>query len=206
MQSVAHDMHSPNLSPMGHGWLLVPFGKTTVLSFSGASPGGIAVLVVVPDHDLVFAAYGNDPRTLPLHDELLLWLLREQLHVDVPDLVPDTTPASNLSPYAGTYRSNQLRVDVRVVDGHLEEHVRYEPQDQVQERIFRRFSGGAVEAPPRRFVPVYEHVFAPAGMPLQAFNGYARILMVSYHGFSNGRPTYRCAGGRMTRRQDGAMA
>jgi CubicO group peptidase (beta-lactamase class C family) len=206
MRSVAYDMGTPNLSPMGHGWLLVPFGNTTVLSFSGASPGGMAVLAVVPDYDLVFAAFGNDPRALPLHDELLLWLLRDELHVDVPDLVPNPTPVSDLIPYAGTYRSNQLRVDVGVVDGQLEERVTYEPQDETQERIFRSFSGGTVVAPPRRFVPVGKDLFAPVGMPLQAFNGYSRILLISYHGLSSGRPNYRCAGGRMTRRQDGSMA
>jgi hypothetical protein len=143
---------------------------------------------------------------LPLHNELLLWLLREQLHVEVPDLVQDLTPVSDLTPYAGTYRSNQLRVDVSVIDGQLEEKVTYEPQDETQENIFRRFSGGTTAAPPRRFVPVRKDLFAPAGMPLQAFNGYSRILLVSYHGFSNGQPSYRCAGGRMTRRQHGSIA
>jgi hypothetical protein len=37
-------------------------------------------------------------------------------------------------------------------------------------------------------------------MPLDAFTGYSRQLLVSYHGASAGRPDYRCAGGRMTRR------
>jgi hypothetical protein len=206
VRSVARDMGTPNLSPMGHGWLLVRFGNTNVLSFSGASPGGVAVLVGVPDHDLVFAAFGNDPRTLPLHDKLLLWLLREHLHIEVPDLLQHATPVGDLTPYAGTYASNQLRVEVSVVHGQLEETLRYEPQDASQARIFREFSGGAVEASPRRFVPIREALFAPAGMPLQAFNGYSRILMISYHGFSNGRWKYRCAGGRMTRRQDDALA
>jgi hypothetical protein len=95
---------------------------------------------------------------------------------------------------------------VSVVEGQLEERVTYVPQDEAQERIFRGFSGGAVEAPARRFVPVGKDLFAPAGMPLQAFNGYSRVLLVSYHGLTNGRSTYRCAGGRMTRRQDASIA
>jgi CubicO group peptidase (beta-lactamase class C family) len=201
MQSVAHDMGTPNVSPLGLGWPLIPLGKTTVLAISGASPGGVAVLVVVPDHDLAFAAFGNDPRAMALHDQILLWLLGQHLHVEVPDLVADTTPVSDLTPYAGTYRSNQLRVDVSVVDGQLEEKVTYEPLDAVQERIFTRFSGGSFPFPTRRFVPIRQDLFAPAGMPLQAFNGYARQLLVSYHGVSNGHATYRCAGGRMTRRE-----
>ncbi len=77
----------------------------------------------------------------------------------------------------------------------------YEPLDDVQERIFTGFAGGSVAGPPRRFVPIRENLFAPAGMPLQAFNGYGRAFLVSYHGVKDGRANYRSAGGRMTRRE-----
>jgi CubicO group peptidase (beta-lactamase class C family) len=202
MQTVSHDMRTPNVAPLGLGWVLMPFGNTTVLSFSGASPGGVAVLVVVPAHDFAFAAFGNDPRAMAFHDQMILWLLREYLHVEVPDLISDTTPVHDLTPYAGTYRSNQLRVDVSVVDGQLEESMTYEPLDEAQKQIFTKFSGGLSAMPLRRFVPLCEGLFAPAGMPLQAFNGYSRILLVSYHGISQGRANYRCAGGRLTRREN----
>ena len=201
MQAVSHNMGTPNVPPMGLGWVLMPFGTTTVLSHSGASPGGVAVLAVVPEHEFAFAAFGNDPRAMALHDRLLLWLLRDYLNVEVRDLIPDTTPVNDLTPYVGTYRSNQLRVDVSVVDGQLEERMTYEPLDEAQQQIFTRFSGGVSAMPPRRFVPLREGLFAPAGMPLQAFNGYSRQLLVSYHGGSVGRAHYRCAGGRMTRRE-----
>jgi len=201
MQSVSHDMATPNVPPIGVGWLLMPFGETTALCHSGASPGGVTVLVVVPEHDLVFAAFGNDPRALALHDQLLLWLLRQHLGVDVPELVSDTVPVSDLAPYAGTYRSTQLRVDVSVVDGQLEETMTFEPLDDEQERIFSRFAGGAFPFPPRRYVPIRDDLFAPVGMPLPAFTGYSRMVLVSYHGADGGRPTHRCAGGRMSRRE-----
>ena len=201
MQSVSHDMGTPNVPPIGLGWLLMPFGDTTVLSMSGASPGGVAVLAAVPEHNLAFAAFGNDPRAMTLHDQILLWLLRQHLNLAVPDLVPDTLPVGDLTPYAGTYRSNQLRVDVSAVDGQLEEKMTYEPLDDTQERIFTGFAGGSPTAPPRRYVPIRAGLFAPAGMPLGAFNGYSRQLLVSYHGASPGHPGYRCVGGRMTRRE-----
>jgi hypothetical protein len=76
----------------------------------------------------------------------------------------------------------------------------YEPLDDAQERIFTEFVGGSFTAPPQRYVPIRMGLFAPAGMPLGAFNGYSRQLLVSYHGASPGHPDYRCAGGRMTRR------
>src|SRR6266567_1590703 len=147
MQSVSHDMRTPNSPPIGLGWLLMPFGDTTVLAHSGASAGGESILAVVPEHGLVFAAFGNDPRAMALHDQILLWLLREYLNLEVPDLVPGTSPVGDLSGYAGTYRSNQLRVDVSAVDGQLEEKMTYEPLDDTQEQIFTAFSGGSVSAP-----------------------------------------------------------
>jgi CubicO group peptidase (beta-lactamase class C family) len=201
MQAVSYDMGTPNLPPIGLGWLLMPFGETTVLAHSGSSPGAVSLLAVVPGHDLVFAAFGNGPQAMMLHDQILLWLLREHLDLEVPELVPDTSPAGDLTGYAGTYRSNQLRVDVSAVDGQLEEKMTYEPADQEQERIFTGFAGGPVQAPPQRYVPVRNGLFAPAGMPLEAFNGYTRLLLVSYHGGSDGRPSHRCAAGRMTRRE-----
>jgi CubicO group peptidase (beta-lactamase class C family) len=129
MQSVSYDMGVPNVPPFGLGWVLMPFGRTTVLCMSGSSPGGVAVLAVVPERDLVFTAFGNDPRAMALHEQMLLWLLNHHLNVAIPDLISDTSPVNDLAPYVGTYRSNQLRVDVSAVDGQLEEKVTYEPLD-----------------------------------------------------------------------------
>jgi CubicO group peptidase (beta-lactamase class C family) len=197
MHTVSHDMGVANVPPVGLGLLLIPFGDTTVLSISGASPGGVAVLAVVPSLDLVFAAFGNAPQSLALHDELLLSLIREHVPVAFPPLEKIKT---NLERYAGTYRSNQLKVDVRVVDGELEEQVTYEPADRSQEAIFTRFAGGSFSAPPTRYVPVGENLFAPAALPLETLDGHARQYLISYLGDTDGRPTHRCAGGRMTRR------
>lgn len=73
MQQVWHDMATPNVPPMGLGWVRYPFGETTVLAMSGASPGGVCILCVVPEHDLVFTAFGNIPGALMLHDQILQW-------------------------------------------------------------------------------------------------------------------------------------
>jgi hypothetical protein len=190
MRTVTHDMGTPGTSPVGLGWLIETLGGTTVLTMSGTSPGGVAVLAVMPEHDLVFAAYGNDPQALTLHDELLHWLAGQFGAVETPAYTPQTV---DLQPYAGTYRSNQLRVDVRVVDGELEELVTYEPADEAQERVFTGFVGGAFTVPPMRYVPVGKDLFAPAGIPL---DGLSPHYLVSYHGGA----AYRCSGGRMTRR------
>jgi hypothetical protein len=91
-------------------------------------------------------------------------------------------------------------VDVSVVDDQLEESVTYEPLDEVQAQILTGFAGGSFAAPPRRLVPIGKDLFAPAGIPLATFNGYSRMLLVSYHGVRDGHAGYRCAAARMTRR------
>ncbi|WP_280441332.1 serine hydrolase domain-containing protein [Nocardia brasiliensis] len=200
MQRVSHDMATPNVPPMGMGWVRYPFGDTTVLAMSGASPGGVSLLCVVPEHDLVFAAFGNSPDAIMLQDQLLQWLLRTRLGVEIPTLVIEFAEDVDLTPYVGTYRSNQLRIEVSIVDGQLEERMTYEPADESQERIFTEFAGGTTAAPPQRYVAIRPGLFAPAGYPLETFDGYLRLLLVSFHDIQDGRARFRNGGGRLTRR------
>ena len=200
MRTVAADMHSPNVSPLGLGWPLPPFGPTTVLVHSGASPGGVANLVIVPEHDLAFVLFGNSNAAVAVLDRLSTWVLRDYLGVAGPPAVTRTIEAPDLRGFAGTYRSNQFRVDVKVVDGQLEETMTYEPFDEAQARILAGFTGGITPFPPHRLVPVGERLFAPAGVPLAAFDGFGRRMLVSFHGGTNDGPMYRMLGGRMTRR------
>jgi hypothetical protein len=200
MQQVSHDMATPNVPPMGLGWVRYPFGDTTVLAMSGASPGGVAILCVVPGHDLVFTAFGNTAGAIVLQDRILQLLLRDHLGVPVPAVLTEPAPDVDLAPYVGTYRSDQLRIDVSVVDGQLEERMTYEPADESQERIFTAFAGGATSAPPQRYVPIRPGLFAPAGYPPETFDGYLRLLLVSYHDVRDGRACFRNGGGRLTRR------
>ncbi|MEU4514249.1 serine hydrolase domain-containing protein [Nonomuraea wenchangensis] len=200
MQQVSYDMATPNVPPMGLGWVRYPFGDTTVLAMSGASPGGVSILCVVPEHDLVFTAFGNTSGAMMLHDQILQWLLREHLGVQIPPVVTEVRQDIDLTPYVGTYRSNQLRIDVTVVDGQLEERTTYEPADESQGQIFSKFAGGMTSAPPQRYVPIRPGLFAPAGYPLEMFNGYLRLLLVSYHDVREGGARFRNGGGRLTRR------
>lgn len=43
MQTITHDMGTPNTSPIGLGWLVRSLGGEKVLTMTGASPGGVAV-------------------------------------------------------------------------------------------------------------------------------------------------------------------
>ncbi|MFI6316949.1 serine hydrolase domain-containing protein [Nonomuraea sp. NPDC050556] len=199
MQQVAFDMATPNVPPMGLGWVRYPFGDTTVLAMSGASPGGVSILCVVPEHDLVFTAFGNTSGAIMLQDQILQWILTEHLGAKIPALVTEVREDVDLTPYVGTYRSNQLRIDVSIVDGQLEERMTYEPADASQEEIFTAFAGGATSAPPQRYVAIRPGLFAPAGYPLETFDGYLRLLLVSFHDVRDGQARFRNGGGRLTR-------
>jgi CubicO group peptidase (beta-lactamase class C family) len=204
MRAVTCDMKMPNVSPIGLGWPLIPFGGEVVLSHSGASPGGVAILLLVPKHRFAFASFANSSAAALLYDRSCLWMLGEYLGLHGPNVVEARPPAgADLAGYAGTYRSNQFRVDVRPVDGQLEETMTFEPLDEAQAATLRGF-GGMSSAPPRRLVAVGEGLFAPAGVPLEAFNGViGRRMLVSFHGGTEHRPEYRMFTGKMTRRERG---
>ncbi|GAA1577573.1 hypothetical protein GCM10009827_119230 [Dactylosporangium maewongense] len=90
---------------------------------------------------------GNDLGALALHDELLHLLVGRFGEVEMPVYAPQVV---DLQPDAGTYRSDQFRVDMCVVDGGPEEQATYEPADEVQGRIFTSFVGGSFTVPPTR--------------------------------------------------------
>ena len=201
MQTVSHDMGTPNVPPIGLGWWLFPFGETTALWHGGGSPGGTATLLLVPEHDLAFAAFGNAAGAAAVHGRLTMWLLRDYLGLDFPELVTETVEASDLTPYEGSYHSHQLRWDVKAVDGGLEQAATFEPVDADQTRILGAFAGGQFPPPPMRLVPVGDGLFAPADTPLESFTGLGRTGLVSFHGDADGRPTHRSFGARLPRRR-----
>jgi hypothetical protein len=174
-----------------------------VLTHGGASPGGTATLVVVPEHDFAFAAFANTPRGGGLHDQLAVWLLGEYLGLGVPDVVSGAPEDVDVRSYEGAYGSSQFRIDVKALDGQLEETMSWEPLDEQQDRVFHGFSGSTFPFPPYRIEPVGDGLFAPVGAPLSAFNGLSRVRLVSFFGSANGTPAYRMMGGRITRRLDG---
>ena len=162
MRTVTFDMGTPNVAMMGLGWPLVPFGDTTLVTHGGASPGGTADWSSFPETTSPSPAFGNSGAAGMLHDTLGQWLLREHLGVEIPDLISSTIEVSDLSKYEGTYRSDQFRVDVRLVDGQLEEEMAFEPLDDGIARTFHHFSGGQYPFPPYRLDPVGEGLFAMA--------------------------------------------
>jgi hypothetical protein len=141
-----------------------------------------AHLVVVPQHELAFVVYGNSNAAIAIIDRLSSWVLRDYLGIAEPEVVTRTIEAPDLEGFAGTYRSNQFRVDVRVVDGQLEETMQYEPFDDTQARILRGFTGGIMPFPPHRLAPVGERLFAPASPAPETRNPRVRRVLLAFGG------------------------
>jgi hypothetical protein len=114
MHTVSHDMGRGESAAVGLGLLLIPFGDTTVLSMSGASPGGVAVLAPSCASSTSCSRPSAERAAVagPAR-RAAVWLIRQHVPVTFPPL---TRPKTNLTGTPGTYRSHQLRVDVRVVD------------------------------------------------------------------------------------------
>lgn len=202
MQTLNVDMELPNSFPYGLGWSLLQFGETTVLWHGGGSPGGSSALAVIPSHDLAFAAFANDIRGGVLHDELLMWLLRDYLGLSVPDVVTETEPVADLERYVGTYRADQMRVEIRVADGQLEQAQTIEPRDETHRAIMDAFTGSMPPPAPQRLVAVREDLFAPEGLALESFTSIrGRSALISFLGYESGAPTFRGTANRLMRRE-----
>lgn len=202
MRTVTHDMRTPNVPPIGLGWWLIPFGSTIGLWHQGGSPGGTSTLIVSPEHDLAFAAFGNGPSAAVFHDRLMLWL-REYLGLDVLDsLVRPAHDARDVSAYEGTYHAFQFRHDLSAVDRDLEHVSTFHPIDDDHARTLTGYSGGTLDQR-TRLTPVGEGLLAPAGQPVEAFTGVSgRIGLMSFHGTTGeGKPAYFSQRLRLARRE-----
>jgi len=204
MRTTTFDIGALNFVPIGLGWWLLPLGGTVALWHGGGSPGGSSHLVVFPEHDFAFAGFGNLAGAGGLHDPLTRWVIEEHLGLDVAPLVERTVDPGDLSRFTGTYRSDQLRIDVREVDGTLEQTFAFEPTDHQQRRILAGFSGENFPPSPQRLVAVGDGLFADANAPLDSLSGLARMFMVGFHGDAKGHAAHRSQGMRLPR-WDGAL-
>lgn len=206
MRTAGHDMGTPNIPPIGLGWWLVPFGQTVAWWHAGTSPGGTSHLVVLPEYDVVFAAFATGPGGILLHDRITLALVCDELGVAVPELPvadpteAEPTEAESLDAYAGTYVSNQLRVSVRVDGTGLEEGTELVPMDDDHARLIAETTGDAFPAPAQRLRAIRPNLFAPETLPSEMVAGVlGRTGLTSFHEWRDGRPNLHSSGMRLRR-------
>jgi hypothetical protein len=209
MRGVTADMSTPNCPPVGLGWWLPAFGSATALLHSGASPGGRSVLMVFPAHDLVFAAYGNAAQATAVHDEVSLMLAQDLLGLD-PEAPtrPGAAPVgANLAPYTGSFREFQFTTDVAQRGGVLCISQHCHPSDAHHARLLEAFTGADMRVPTTRLLrPLSTTLFAPEGIPPEAFRGLRRRELVSFHRIdASGRFSICLQGNRIAVRQAEAL-
>jgi CubicO group peptidase (beta-lactamase class C family) len=209
MRAVTADMGTPNCPPVGLGWWLPAFGSATALLHSGASPGGTSVLMVFPAHDLVFAAYGNAAQATTVHNEVSLMLAQELLglHPEAPARPEAAPDGTNLAPYTGSFREFQFTTDVAQRGGILCVSQHCQPSDAHHAHLLEAFTGADMSVPTTRLLrPLSTTLFAPAGIPQEAFRGLRRRELVSFHRTDvSGRFSICLQGNRIAVRQPEAL-
>jgi CubicO group peptidase (beta-lactamase class C family) len=170
----------------GLGWLLSDWSGARVIGHGGGTIGQLSFLEAVPEHDLVVVLLTNSDTGGSLWRDLGRWLFQVLAGVRTPR-VPrpaEPRPGLPLENYAGTYERLGVRHDVAVEDGQLV--VRGELSGPLAEL------SADPSVPPLRLRPVDSEAFFTVGESGEA--------LVSFAGFSDGRPGYIHIGGRAARR------
>jgi CubicO group peptidase (beta-lactamase class C family) len=105
----------------GLGWELFDWGGRGVFGHDGNTIGQAAFLRVVPDRGVALALLTNGGHGRDLYQALVPDLVRSLCDLKVPDpLVPPAVPPSvDVSPFAGTYGREGVRIELENRDGVL---------------------------------------------------------------------------------------
>ena len=118
-------MQSPHFSinqasgSMGLAWFVGNVGGTKTIQHGGNTIGQAAQLLLVPEHNFVFAMLTNADRGNPLITKVENWALKEFLGLE--DAEPETydVPVEELEPYAGKYSREMIDSELTIEDGQL---------------------------------------------------------------------------------------
>jgi CubicO group peptidase (beta-lactamase class C family) len=147
---------------VGLGWQLPPFGGTRVLAHYGGSYGGVASILVLPDHGFAFAAFGNSTHARPVHERIHEALMTDLLGLPGADRIPRSD--TNIDPFQfeGRYERQHLRTTIAVdEDGHLAAHITF--LDPEGEADWRAEYSGYHTLPPIPIEPVTPTLCLPTG-------------------------------------------
>ena len=192
MQKTTVDIGTPNVPPIGLGWIKVPIAGTTALWHGGGSPGGSSSFAVFPDHDLIIVGFGNSPGSGMVHDALITLVLQSHLGLE-PDLPFEPSEGTrSLAVYEGVYESFQTRNTIETAEDGISLTNEFVPFDEEHHRFLSGYTGTTeLKAPPASYRRVAEDLFAPAALPDSMLVGiYGRMALLSFH-YENGsdKPT-----------------
>lgn len=124
-------MQSPHFSinqatgSMGLAWFIGDVGGTKTIQHGGNTIGQAAQLLLVPEHNFVFAMLTNAERGNPLITKAEKWALKEFLGLE--DTEPESydVPLEDLEQYAGLYSREMIDSELKVEDGQLIFNMKY---------------------------------------------------------------------------------
>jgi CubicO group peptidase (beta-lactamase class C family) len=182
MQTCEHDLGLPGLQPVGLGWWLTDLHGTRAPSHGGGSPGGNSWFFLLPEHDAVVASFATGPGGPALNDALHAVVLRHLTGREAE--LPFRPGPVGVDPdeLVGTYAAHMVSASVERGDGDtLVVHRGLDVDDEHRE-LFTQLWGPLDKAfPPITLAPVGERLYAPQGLPLEAFAGLGGRFAL--HGF-----------------------
>ena len=203
MQSVSHDMGTPNVPPIGLGWLLMPFGTRPCSPCQEHRPAEWQSWPSCRNTTCLSQPLATIRGRWRSMTRFCSGYSGEHLNVEVPDLVYGHDPGQSISlrTRARTARINCVSMSVSWTAS-SRRSVTYEPHRRRPGADLHRVRRRHVPLPPRRFCTRSESISSHRpGCRSRHSTAIRRQLLVSYHGVGDDDgPTYRCAGGRMTRR------
>jgi len=127
-ESLNH-MHSPRtyindyLGSICLAWFMRDVGGVKTLSHTGGTVGQISILVLVPEHNAVFAMVTNAENGGALTAKFYAYVLKEYFGVTVPEAKPIDSTVEELAGYAGTYRRPLMDITLKMEDDDLYAHI-----------------------------------------------------------------------------------
>ncbi len=115
-------MHEPILTKHGTDemmaltWHVADEGGVRRSSHGGATLGQLAMLTIVPEHDLAFAILTNSGAGRRLNRDAVRRVLRVFLDVEVADPEPQVTQPEDLREYVGTYTRPFMDIELHLDD------------------------------------------------------------------------------------------
>jgi CubicO group peptidase (beta-lactamase class C family) len=204
MSTVSFDLGSLGATPIGLGWWLAPVAGTTAWWHGGGSPGGCSALVVLPEADLVIAAFGNSSAAFGVLDVVVNAAIEDLAGGKItPQFVNDPTGFEAWR-CAGTFASHQFQQVVEATDDGLRLSPKFLPMDADHAAVMTAFMGSLEPSPPYELVPVGPQLLKPKGAPDEAFAGVLGRMGLTYFNTpgEDGRFRFAHAGFRSPRRAD----
>ena len=175
MTSVNFDLGSFGTTPIGLGWWLAPIAGTTAWWHGGGSPGGGSVLVVLPETDLVIAAFGNGAAAYSVLDVAVNTAIECVTGGKVASTIPSDPAGFEAWRCTGSFASHQFCQHVELKDDGLIVRSEFQPMDADHAAALAAFSGTIEPSPPPpppyELVPVGPALCKPKDMPDDSLTG-----------------------------------